>query len=90
MWYIEVERIDKIFGRVQYEQYCLDSDITDEELFNDQQLVEDFENFVNDISKEEIRKKGVSIEEYVDNCSWDIRDIDEGDFYGTQMVDAWV
>ena len=88
MRYIEVERIDKIFGRVEYEQYCFGDDMTDEKLFNDQQLVEDFKNFVNDISIEEVRMKGVSVEEYVDNCSWNIQNIEGGDFYGTQMVDA--
>ena len=82
MRYIEVERIDETYNRVEYEQYCFPDSMTDDDIACDDLLIEDFEEFMNDIDTSNMTDK--EIDEYIDNCGWYFYEIDEEEYYGTE------
>lgn len=72
---IEVERIDKIYGRSTYDVYEFPDNITNDEIATDKELCDAFEDFVNEIPTSVIKADGHSVDEYIDACEWWFYDI---------------
>lgn len=85
MRYIEVARVDRIYDRFEYERYCFPDSMTDEDIACDDLLIEDFEDFINEISVTTIKADGNDVYEYIDNCFWRFYEIDEEKYY-TQEI----
>lgn len=82
MRYIEVERIDETYNRVEYEQYCFPDSMTNDDIACDDLLIEDFEEFMNDIDTSNMTDE--EIDEYQDNCGWYFYEIDKEEYCGTE------
>ena len=76
MRYIEVERVDETYNRVEYEQYCFPDSMTNDDIACGDLLIEDFEEFVNDISVDTIKADGNNVDDYIENCGWWFYEID--------------
>jgi hypothetical protein len=74
---IAVERIDKTYGRTEYDTYGFPDGTTDDEIATDELLCDAFEEFVNVIPTSVCRADGHTVDEYLDACELWFYDITE-------------
>lgn len=74
---IAVERFDRTYGRSTYNTYEFPDNTTDDEIATNEELINAFEEFVNETPTSVCKADGHSVDEYLDGCEWWFYDITE-------------